>query len=244
VKVGFGIDLAGYTTGHTALAAVTVGDAHADVVLLRKSPMSGRRRTAELLADAVAVDLAALKKCLALGPVAVDIPIDLQGLPCPSHAKAIWELTLRPVDKTQRAMAPFADRIGSPVARFCAVMRTGELYPEVGRTIFETYPAATWRQLRLESGNYKSKEGAAARAVLCRSMNIASDLDTDHDIDAVVCALTAVADDAFLCSPDMLCEPADALPRGYRILKSWPFESIDVTIEYFESWLAANGRVQ
>jgi hypothetical protein len=138
--IGFGLDLSGYTTNKTSLAAVVgIGD-QAEAFLLRNSAFSTRRTTDIRVRDAVGVEALALKQCLALGAVAVDIPIDLQNLLAPDQAAAIWELTRRPIDKKLNAMPPLADRIGAPVAHFSAIMREGNFRDRLGNGLFETYP--------------------------------------------------------------------------------------------------------
>ena len=48
----------------------------------------------------------------------VDTPVDLQGLPNPTNVYFAWELVKRPVDYAFDALAPLANLIGAPVARF------------------------------------------------------------------------------------------------------------------------------
>src|SRR4051794_24672688 len=126
--LGFGIDLAGYTTGKTAVAAVEIEGQSIEATLLRGSALSKKRASKASLDQVLNEEVADLRRCFAIGPVAVDIPIDLQGLPSPPNPEYIWHLTLRPIDKAVKAMPAFADRIGSPVARFAAIMRAGDFY--------------------------------------------------------------------------------------------------------------------
>jgi len=235
--IGFGIDLAGYTTGRTSVAAIEVESRFATVTLLRRSHLSDRHSSDSRAKEVICGDAKCLQRCLNLGPVAVDVPIDLQGLPNHSNLTAIWALTLRPIDKKLGAMPPFADRIGALVARFAAMMRFGELADDLGCRLFETYPAATWKKLQIKAGNYKAKKGKEARLALCDRLNIRPQIDNDNDIDAVICAVTAAAPAKYICVKDDLALDIGELPCGFRILKKMPFKSIRVTSDNFDEWL-------
>src|SRR5215210_2498358 len=153
--LGFGIDLAGYTTGKTAVAFVDIQGTSVEATLLRGSALSKKRRSDASLSQVLAEEVADLRRCFAIGPLAVDIPIDLQGLPDPPNPESIWQLTLRPIDKAVKAMPAFADRIGAPAARFAAIMRAGNFEPLLGEKLFEAYPAGTLKRLKMEVGRYK-----------------------------------------------------------------------------------------
>ena len=161
--IGFGLDLAGYTTKKTSLAAIEVIKRSAHVTLLRHSAFAQVRATTLSVESVVREESSDVERCLNLGPLAVDIPIDLQGLPYPPTAKQIWELTKRPIDRKLRAMPPFADRIGAPVVRFAAVMRSAKLEERLGKSLFETYPTAIWQQLGIVAGEYKSRQREKAK---------------------------------------------------------------------------------
>jgi hypothetical protein len=90
VVIGFGIDLAGYTTGNTALAAIEIEDQTATAILLRGSALSTKRDSGASLQEILKQEVAVIHSCLAIGPVAVDIPIDLQDLPKQNHAAYVW----------------------------------------------------------------------------------------------------------------------------------------------------------
>lgn len=170
--IGFGIDLAGYTTGGTSLAAIETEGQAARVTLLRGSALSLKRDSADVLSEVLTQEASVMRRCLTLGPVAVDIPVDLQGLPNVDRAEFIWQLTRRPIDRAERGMAPFADRIGAPVARFRAIMQHAKLDDALRRNLFETYPTAIWRKLEINPGVYKSrrKEQAKARTEACTAL--------------------------------------------------------------------------
>jgi hypothetical protein len=222
--IGFGLDLSGYTTNKTSLAAVVANGEIAEAVVLRKSAFSVKRNTNMPVREAIEAEARALKQCLALGPVAVDIPIDLQNLLVPDRATAIWELTRRPIDKKLNAMPPLADRIGAPVARFAAIMREGDLYNRLGSDLFETYPAENLRRLEF-AGKYKVQgserlsERNATFEKLCRQLSLDGICSTDDDLDAIICALAAAAPEDALASAAELGLDQSKLPGGFRILE-------------------------
>jgi hypothetical protein len=190
---GFGIDLAGYTTGKSTLAFVEIDGRSVKATLLVDSALSQKRKSSDSLRDVLREEAAVLRRCLEIGPVAVDIPIDLQGLPCPPDPEYIWQLTRRPIDYAVNAMPAFADRIGAPVARFAAVMREGDFDAQLGKNLFEAYPAGTLKVLKIEAGQYKGPKGAQALASLCITLKIEPHVKADDDIDAIICAITAAA---------------------------------------------------
>ena len=239
--IGFGIDLAGYTTNKTSLAAISSSGKHAEVVLLRNSAFGYKRATSSPLARAVMEEGRDLQRCLSLGPVAIDIPIDLQGLPNPAAPVEIWELTKRPIDKRLGAMSPFADRIGAPVVRFAALKNHLDFAGVLGSNLFETYPTATWEKLGIVAGAYKArrkeqdKKRAEACVSLCTCLRIESTLQNDDDIDAIICAITAVAPRDHLCAAEEY--GIDRVPQGFRLLKTNPFERISVAEADFGKWM-------
>jgi hypothetical protein len=235
--IGFGIDLAGYTTGNTSFAAVEIEGEAANATLLRGSALSVKRESGDALKSVLSQEAAVLRRCLAVGPVAVDIPIDLQGLPNTDRAEYIWQLTLRPIDRAVKAMPPFADRIGAPVARFAAIMREGDFAGRLGETLFEAYPAATLNMLKIRAGRYKGANGLNALSSLCTALKIEPQVENDHDIDAIICAIAAAL------PPDAVHD-ANAfrvqgpMPRGFRIPKSLSFTRISTTVAPFDAWMA------
>ncbi len=246
--IGFGIDLAGYTTGKTCVAAIEVNGSVAEATLLRCSHLAAKRHTDLQAAEVIRDDIECLRRCLALGRVAVDIPIDLQDLPNHSRFSTIWAMTLRPIDKKLHAMAPLADRIGAPVARFRAIMEVGHFGNALGDSLFETYPAGTLKLLKIKGDKYKSKgkhdknARDAACISLCNKLKLQShkeNIKNDDDIDAIICAVAAVAPAQNICEESDLDLRVGELPRGYRILKNWPFEAVRVMREAkFDRWLS------
>jgi hypothetical protein len=236
--IGFGIDLAGYTTGKTSLAFIEIAGRGANATLLRGSALSVRRESDDGLKEILTQEVAALRRCLAIAPVAVDIPIDLQDLPNPRHAQYIWQLTRRPIDRAVNAMPAFADRIGAPVARFAAIMREGDFAGLLGEKLFEAYPAGTLRMLKIEAGRYTGVNGAKALIALCTTLKIEPYVENDHDIDAIICAITAAAPADAVHDARML-EVHGPMPKGFRIPKSLSFARIDTEVASFDTWMAA-----
>ncbi len=249
--IGFGIDLAGYTTGKTSFAAARWQGESVEATLFSHSVFSAnaRHQTTEPIAPVLAEEARTLRRCFAIGPVAVDVPIDLQDLLAPQRAGRIWELTLRPIDQALGAMRPLADRIGSPVARFGAIMRAGAFDDLLGRSLFETYPAGTWLLSGVMSKGYKGKNGESACADLCARLNITPALPDDDAIDAVIVAVTAAADASHLVSDAEFAERLRGLggekrydlPKGYRLLKRRP-SAVRVTMDDFQSWSSRRGE--
>jgi hypothetical protein len=240
--VGFGLDLAGYTTGKTSLAVVEIEDRQAKATLLRGSALTLKRGSDDRLKEVLRDEAAALRRCFNVGPLAVDIPIDLQDLQNPDQAEYIWQLTRRPIDRAIGAMPPLADRIGAPVARFAAIMREGDFASLLGTKLFEAYPAGTLKVLKLKSQRSKDQSGAEALIALCRTLKIKPYVETADDIDAIICAITAAV-------PGHAVHDAIALglsgtmPKGFRIPKSLSFDQIATSTAPFLSWIAAREAI-
>lgn len=238
-KIGFGLDLAGYTSKKTSLAVIEPLGDHAKVTLLRGSPLSMERSTGDALQVVTRAEAEAIEQCLALGTLAVDVPIDLQGLPLPLEATQIWGLSKRAVDREFKALPPLADKIGASVARFAAISRNFDLDRFLGVSLFETYPAPFVRQFP-DAKDYKlsdrAKEDQKARSclALCRRLNLNIDIFNDDDLDAIICALAAVVDDSNLFGIQSAVSP-----KGYRVLQSNPFCSVEVVTMEFRDWVGA-----
>jgi hypothetical protein len=240
--VGFGIDLAGYSTGKTSLAAAEFDGRAVKATVLRGSSLSIPRHGNCCFNQAIDDDVRTLGRCLETGNVAVDIPIDLQGLPLPLNPSKIWALTRRPIDRKLRAMPPFADRIGAPVARFAAIMREGYFDDCLGRSLFETYPAEIWRRLKVKAGNYKGANGKQGCASLCVALCIEPPSASEHDIDAIICAIAAAAPAEDICVDSDFENIEGAMPRGFRILKVRGFDKIFLATENFDEWMDAREK--
>jgi len=235
--IGFGLDLAGYTTGKTTLAVVEIEGQNVKATMLRESALSVKRNGGDALKEVLRKEAAVLRRCLNIGPLAVDIPIDLQDLRTPIDAEYIWQLTRRPVDRAIGAMPPLADRIGAPVARFAAIMREGDFDGLLGEKLFEAYPAGTLKMLKIEAGHYKGEAGADALVRLCETLRIKPRVESDDNIDAIICAITAAAPADAVHDADAL-GISGAIPRGFRIPTSLSFEQVITSVASFESWMA------
>ena len=190
-----------------------------------------------------------VQRCLEVGRLAVDIPIDLQGLPFASAVEAPWQLTLRPVDRATKALPALASFLGAPVARFWHLLPDAQ--EVLGDRLFETYPAATFTFLPATKklgksgdrihykGTKKQKDGtdpAEIRRQLLSTLRIAPQVEADlgdDRIDAAVCAVTACFEQGWLQGQQLkerLMESnawpggqeALALPKGYLLLDSFP----------------------
>jgi hypothetical protein len=193
----------------------------------------------------------------------VDVPIDLQGLPNVEKPTKLWHLTKRQVDWDQQALAPLADRLGAAVARFAYLHRQLKVLPggdPLGKKLFETYPAASLRNLwpaavgQISAGeeqtllSYKrllikwsvdrwtstSEEGKGLVAVAhllhlrVAAPDVPLELD-DDEVDAIVCALTAMVSDgryAQAVDPPRFERPKDA-PDSYLLLTDHALAGVD-----------------
>ena len=220
-NVAHGLDLAGYSTGKSALARADYEccSATVRVRIISGHPFSEKRERKHLLD--VKSEQAQIRSMLAQGRLCVDVPIDLQGLmgiDAPQEEKSredtpfVWERTLRPVDYAFGALPPLADRIGSPVARFRTILTERERQEHLGQCLWETYPRAIIE--RLTGPNRPYKNGAAvsngekwvpktkATAYQESLADIANRIGlkagggmsvNDDELDAAVCAVAGVA---------------------------------------------------
>src|SRR6185437_13245949 len=204
------------------LAVLQITGRSCVATVLRRSPLSRKRKGADYSTAALKSDVAVLNQCLRLGKVAVDIPIDLQGLPTPADTTRIWRLTRRPVDRALKA--------------------------KPGQRLFETYPSASFKKVRELKNSVKKVTRAKARDEFCRRSNInrkkccGKKGITDDEIDAIICALAAVAPNKFFHRPADYPHLEGKLPRGFRILKKSPVSRITVECEDFENWMNKPGN--
>jgi hypothetical protein len=254
--IGFGLDLAGFSKPRgTVLAAIQMEKSKATVTLISAPPFS-RRRGDGNFADRLKNETDTLKDLVEIGPIAVDVPIDLQGLPLQNVAEP-WELTKRPVDEAFNGLAPFASWLGACVARFAAIAPSDLRQKELGVRIFETDPAASLRQLfgenDLDVKQYKRPDAAEARRSLCQRLGIECDGSTlnhdalNHDeLDAVICALGAVATpDQLLAEGNYGLPEGKTLPIGYQTLNNTcEYKQIKVSRKRFGAWEVGNSRDQ
>jgi hypothetical protein len=261
-KLVFGLDLAGYSTGRSTLAAIEGSRGDATCHILAPSPFSQVRHSHRSLGDIAEIEGRTLARLAQLGSVAVDVPIDLQGLhrrfEDPIAANYVWQLYRRPIDRAFGAMPPLAERIGYPLLRFQAMFQIARKhYPELrlGAHIFETYPKASLELMNLPWKGYKGSRPAqrAACEKLCRKLRLRpvqrNHKLTDHEFDAILCALSLAAPGKGQLNGKSLereisrrlgnqfdCVP----PTGFVLLRNIPGEPKNLRISKpvnFEDWM-------
>jgi hypothetical protein len=177
----------------------------------------------QLLKCVTEAEVRLLVKCLSYSKVVVDVAIDLQGLPRPDHPKYVWELTKRPVDYAFKALSPLAERIGSYISRFLYLYESLPDNP-LGKTLFETYPAASLLLMSLPTTKYKGRaifqehgewhgcqdddeRQIATNNRLAKLLNKLgwtaqpTEIISHDEFDAGICAVTGVVN-----TPDLLAE--------------------------------------
>ncbi len=259
-KIAFGLDLGGYSTGGSALARASRGPSEVEITVYRSHAFTKKPRKGVPFLNVVAEETELLAACLQRASLYVDVPIDLQGLPCPGGEVFAWQLVKRPVDQAFGALPPLADRIGSVVARFSNLLRVVRVNhsEQLGHRLYETYPAGSLRLLGLPYEGYKEKNnritfdrrgwvGYGPKSE--RLVEIAEGLGLvarpgerlNHDeLDAVICALTGIAEEMHLLRGDdlkhvvfkkLLNQQVDPTPpKGYALLRSWP-EGLETRLE-------------
>lgn len=216
-QISFGLDLAGYSSGGSALAKAETDDPEGiiDITLFQRSAFAACVTGKMLLSEVNKAELEELRFILNHGILVVDVCIDLQGLPNSPNPERIWQLTRRPVDRAFDALPPLADKIGAYVARMQRLMAGLGKEDLLGKRLFETYPAASLTMLQLENKKYKgiakSQEGtwvgipSKDKVGCARNNRLASHLNwlawsaeegftiTHDDFDASLCALAGIA---------------------------------------------------
>ena len=251
MTTSFGFDLAGYSTDGSALVAASIRQEKVFATILGGSCFSDTIGGDEYLSETCDEEIRCLRSLLDHGPVFVDVPIDLQELPCPKGARFIWQLTRRPVDRAFNALSPLADRIGSYVARMQNLWRMlrEDGKDPLGETLFEMYPAASlrlsnrccegykgccdfrdnsWRGTSAKNDRDQKKNDQLAR--LLNSLNWSAEEGfhfTNDEFDAAICGITGLFD---RLEGDNLEKEINArlngtaykAPKGYSLLKSIP----------------------
>jgi hypothetical protein len=214
----FGLDLAGYSTGSSALAMATTTDGGLTVAILGGRVFLQEIHGMQNLQAVCNAEGGYLHELLEEGPLFVDVPIDLQELLAPQNPTYVWQLTRRPVDQAFGGLRPLADKIGACVARMQNLWhRLGNQGGDpLGRRLFETYPAGSLKNDEKVHEKYKgkarytqekngrwqpSREDNCQDGILARLLN---DLGwtatqngfvlTHDEFDAALCALTGVCD--------------------------------------------------
>lgn len=244
-EVGFGLDPGGYSTSKTVLAALIREGTVGQVYLLRGCPFSCKLPKDNSIQKTIETERRELKLLISAGNIAIDVPIDLQNLPRVTDPIHSWQLTKRPVDNAVGGMAPLASLIGHLAARFQSVLSTPDLNAQIGNRIFETYPKPALRKMLGSNWNkakkYKNSENA--RVLICNHLRIGpiEEVKSDDDLDAIICAMTAIAKPSELFSPaDYPSAGTYNLPLGYRLLSQNPFEEIRVSVAAYDHWTREN----
>ncbi|MCE8423512.1 MAG: hypothetical protein J5U19_15500 [Candidatus Methanoperedens sp.] len=93
MKTAFGLDIAGYSTGKSGFARADFVDKNYIEVTIYEEHIFASKSTGEVpIEDIAEKEKEILIACLRKGPIFVDIPIDLQGLPIPKNVRYVWEL--------------------------------------------------------------------------------------------------------------------------------------------------------
>jgi hypothetical protein len=235
VSVGFGIDLGAFGRNRgTAIVAARKIENRAHLSILKETAFDRVFNGSSQIDGQLAAEREFLTSLLQLGVVAVDVPIFLQGLPPRNTVQFTWELTSRPIDKAFNALPPLSSYLGFCVARFSphATLSFSEKH-----SLVETYPAASLKLCRKTKNELREEVKAKLYDV------------TFDECDAVICALTAVADaNDVLCGEELntwICEELRSYPSfsgyvapdGYRLLRNMPS---NFCIEYssYETWFS------
>lgn len=256
-KVSHGIDLTGFSKGMTAIARAekAKGDGVTEIRIIDEECFRTIHEGADKIAEIGWKESECIERYLLEGPVYINAPIDLQGLPNPVNPHFVWQLTMRPVDRAFNALPPLADRIGYIVGRFRFCMRT--LKPGfLGVSFFETYPAASLGLMNLINKTYKGnavfketkwqgltidkRDRNLAKLLNELGWTASSEMELDSDeFDAALCAVTGVMPDGALLKGDGLKKHINDVlekkfgaghdfdaPEGYVLLKKLPGAAI------------------
>jgi predicted nuclease with RNAse H fold len=251
VRVGFGLDIGGYgKKGATILTAAVAQHREIKVSVLTNSAFSRTLSGDSDLLEQITQEHDLLLQLIDIGPIAVDVPIDIQGLPSPPNVTRVWELTLRPIDKAFGGLAPVADKLGYCVARFTKLLATSNRF-KAGTNIYETYPAASLSVCGCVAKGYKKgEESPKVRSAIIEKFKI-SDHSLSHDeLDSVICALAAVGENDEILERDALKQEMlrrlkneashnrHSVPKGYRLLSRCPsYPQIKIDRVPVSEWL-------
>lgn len=259
-SLAYGVDLAGYSSkGKSQVAKVVrVEDevsCHLEAEIIPTALLE-EHKGYEPLAKVVEKDVRVFSNLVFnCGICAVDVPIDLQGLNefGGQNKKYVWEATKRPIDYILGALPPLADRIGAVVARMQLIMK---YFPnELGRSIFETYPAGTLAVLGIKQ-QYKggaaywkddrwvpSSDKSQGLSNLLHELNIIGleegQVITDDQFDAIISAVPLLCQ-PWLTGPALMQHPffgnrnPTCLPEGFILCgeKFWSRIEINPKVSF------------
>jgi hypothetical protein len=259
IRTAFGLDIAGYAGGNSGFARADLnGDGIIQVTVYEGHVFGSKLRGSDPLGTVAETERQVLKTCCAIGDVLVDTPVDLQGLPCPANPYFTWELVRRPVDYAFDALAPLANLIGAPVARFqnmLSMLREEESGEDFDR-VFETYPAASLELLGLWSSGYGKQSMRFTRGRweggplggIAHNLRLAGeegDAFDGDDFDAALCAVTGVVDEDKLLRGEKLSQAVHRriatkvasrhhaqilaiVPKNYVLMKKLPDRKVHI----------------
>ncbi len=213
-NVSAGINLSAFGVERRPVLAVATeeGEGVISVQLSSMGAFAGKIKHMDPLDDLFArwrKDLLELPR-----PVAVDVPLDLQGLGARTigaAARYIWQLTHRAIDFAFYQDAPLTDRIGSFNVRFLELLSRSAFKP--GSEFIEASPLACVEFLQFRGlyktgrahhgkGGWRADDGkssadrAFARIVQELGFNMENTQEgrlDSADFDAIMCALTSMA---------------------------------------------------
>lgn len=238
--VSWGLDLAGFSTGKSALArAEKIADRKAKIEIYLNHPFMIKVDGRDTVANQLAREKSFVSNC---DQLYIDMPIDLQSLPLIASPVFSWQLTKRPIDFAYSAMPPFAERIGSPVARLQAILSRD--LGKLGIQYFETYPAmslAKWFGRTADSYKHVTKtaewdgdrwvgdSGLAELMNLCGFVAKSNIHVNDDQFDACLCAIVGVVDsNLVLADDDLNADVARTLKSKIRKADAPRLQSLEV----------------
>lgn len=265
LRTAFGLDIAGYAGGNSGFARADLGtDGVIRVTIYDGHVFGGRLKGSDPLGAVAEAEQQVLRACCDIGVLLVDTPVDLQGLPRAANPYFTWELTKRSVDYAFEALAPLANLIGAPVARFqnmLSALREMDFSEGFDR-VFETYPAATLKLLGLWSSGYGSQPARFGRgrwqggplADIANSLGMGGeegDAFDGDDFDAALCAITGVVDEDRLLRgeelsrevyrrieakvpPEHRAQISAVVPENYLLMKKPPRNEIRTVKKTFD----------
>jgi hypothetical protein len=222
-----GINLSAFAASRRPLVAIARTGRENDVnIELHPAAMFGRSKLSDGVAETFAGWGAGLLELPR--PIAVDVAL---SAPEPAKPALLWELNFRPIDFAFYGDAPLTDKIGEFGARFRAMLADGAF----GNDIVEASPRATVELFEFK-GHYaggaahhgrngwkpddRNHRGDKVMAKLLEELGVnpsagAEKLDSE-DLDAILCALTALAvqrNEALLAGKALDREVADRCAR-------------------------------
>ncbi len=204
-----GINLSAFGSTRRPLVAIA-HCADGDVrIELRPAAMFARNKLSDSAAETFAGWRAGMLELPR--PMGVDLALDVSAIGSRQSAiEHLWELSYRPIDFAFYGDAPVTDKIGEFGTRFRAMLAAGGFEP--GRDIVEAFPRATVELLDFK-GQYagggahhghngwkaddKNQRADKLLAKLFQELGVnpaqGAEKLTSDDLDAILCALTALA---------------------------------------------------